>query len=245
MTRSARLALLLVIVVALFGVMTAQANDSIAYGDVVEGTLSGSDEVVYTFDGQKGDVVVVQVVSAPQNGTYNPEVKILDARDREVVNSAALIIFGRIGAMIGGELAADGEYRVVVSGSEGDFIMALTKPEVLEPGDEISDQTTSTPERSTILHKNMYLVDSADDFTLTYKVTDGGFTPTLAVHAFEAGGNLFPIVYVGGSDFISGAVTVAGSRDFRIVTVGSLNFGSRGSGDEQRARFTLTLELAD
>ncbi len=245
MTRSVRLALLLVIVVAAFGVVMAQADDSIAYGDVVEGSLSGSDEVVYTFEGQEGDVVVVQVVSAPEDGTYSPEVKILDARDREVVNSAALIIFGRIGAMIGGELAADGEYRVVVSGSEGDFIMALTKPEALAPGDEIRDETTSTPEDSTIFYKNIYLVDSADDFTLTYEVTDGGFTPTLVVHAFETGGNLFPIAYVGGSDFISGAVTVAGSRDFRIITVGSLNFGSSGSGDEQGAEFTLKLDLAD
>lgn len=40
------------------------------------------------------------------------------------------------------------------------------------------------------------------------------------------------------------SITLEGSRDFRLVTVGTLGFGSSGRGTAQTANFRLTLAEA-
>ncbi|MCE7948549.1 MAG: hypothetical protein DYG88_14085 [Chloroflexi bacterium CFX4] len=226
------------------------AQSSISYGDTVQGELTSSaSKISYAFEGKRGDIAVVQMIAAPSNGAIGAQLNVTDSGGAKLADSAALIIFGRLGEIVVVEVPSDGTYTINVesgsSGTTGAFDLVLLQAEFLELNSPVEGEASSTPDDQRGRYSNFYVVESRSDVELRYERLSGNYTPAMIVLGVEAGNNLFERAFLGGSLLTKGSITIEGSRDFRLVTVGSLNFGSSGRGTVQTSTFRLTLANAD
>jgi len=243
-------AVALALLVALAPHAPTLAQDSISYGDTVKGSLTSSVTTVsYTFEAKRGDIAVVQLIAAVDNGAIGAALKVLDDGGSVLADSSALVIFGRLGEIVVVEATSDGQYTISVDGSRtnaiGDFEVVLLKAEFLEPNKPVEGTASSTPEGQRGRYSNFYVVESRNETQLLYERLSGSYAPALIVLGVEAGNNLFERIFMGGSLLTKGSIALEGSRDFRLVTVGTLGFGNSGRGTAQAADFRLTLAEAN
>ncbi|MFQ3534757.1 MAG: hypothetical protein SNJ58_02670 [Aggregatilineales bacterium] len=239
---------------ALFGMLAATPSvlaqsGKISYGETVKGSLTSAiQSVSYAFEAKRGDIAVVQMISAASNGLIGGVLTVTDSTGSKLADSSP-IISGRLGEIVAVELPSNGEYSINVeggrSGATGDFEVVLLQAEFLELNTPVESEASSTPEDQRGRYTNFYVVESRNDVELRYERLSGNYTPALIVLTLEVGNNLFERAFLGGSLLTKGSITIEGSRDFRLVTVGSLGFGSSGRGSVQKAAFRLTLTNAE
>jgi hypothetical protein len=222
------------------------AQDSISYGDTVKGSLTSSVTTVsYTFEAKRGDIAVVQLIAAAANGAIGATLKVSDDNGAVLADSSALLVFGRLGEIVVVEARNDGQYTISVDsgrgGATGDFDVVLLKAEFLEPNKPVEGTASSTPDGQRGRYTNFYVVESRNETQLLYERLSGNYAPAVIVLGVEAGNNLFERIFMGGSLLTKGSIALEGSRDFRLVTVGTLGFGSSGRGAAQTANFRLIL----
>jgi hypothetical protein len=233
--------------VALASYTPTAAQGSIKYGDTVKGSLTGAatSAVSYTFEAKRGDIAVVQLIAAANDGAIGAVLKVLDGNGAVLADSSALLVFGRLGEIVAIEVASDGQYTISVdggrSGTTGNFEVVLLQAEFLEPNKPVEGTASSTPDGQRGRYTNFYVVESRNETQLLYERLSGNYAPAVIVLGVEAGNNLFERIFMGGSLLTKGSLTLEGSRDFRLVTVGTLGFGSSGRGTAQTANFRLIL----
>jgi hypothetical protein len=227
---------------------SAQDATGLTYGEEAPGKLRAGGSVAYEFKGDKGDLVVVQVVPGADGGLLGSEIKIVDEKGKTLADSSKLIIFGRTGTIVGAELSKAGTYTITVFSSsksdEGDFTILLVQAEAMEQGKPIEDTVESTPDGERSRYKKMYAIRPDQDTQLTYSRTDGEYAPAVVVYAMASGNNLFPAMYTGGSNLTSAALAITNQEGVYFVAVGDLGFASFGSSDKdtKQATFKLALE---
>lgn len=248
-----RLFVFVVILAMLLAVAPNQptlAQNSISYGDTVQGELTNSaTKISYTFEGKRGDIAVVQMIAGVSNGAIGAQLNVTDSNATKLADSAALIIFGRLGEIVVVEVPSDGSYTINVesgsSGTTGTFDLVLLQAEFLELNSPVEGEAKSAGDDQRERYTNFYVVESRSDVELRYERVSGNYAPTMIVLSVEGGNNLFERAFLGGSLLTKGSITLEGSRDFRLVTVGSFNFGGSGRGTVQTSTFRLTLANAE
>lgn len=246
-----RLSVFLVMLVGLLALnmpALAQGN-TMSYGDTVKGSLTNSvQSVSYTFEAQRGDIAVVQMIAAASNGLIGGVLTVTDSTGAKLADSSPIIL-GRLGEIVVVEAPSDGAYSINVeggrSGATGDFEVVLLQAEFLELNTPVEGEVSSTPEDQRGRYTNFYVVESRNDVVLLYERLSGNYAPATIVLTVEVGNNLFERAFLGGSLLSKGSIVIEGSRDFRLVTVGSLNFGGSGRGAPQKASFRLILGKAE
>ncbi len=241
-----RLLASMVLVVALSSIGSAafaQADGSITYGELVQVNITDASKGVrYTFEGQAGEVAVIQAIPAQDNGALSAEVRVLDDRDRELASSEAIFIFGRSGQFLAVELPSDGTYTIFLHDDTGIVDLSVISAPILQIGEPIEGEVETTPENLRLRYDAVFAIDSTADFNVRYLLTSGNYQANLIVYELVDGGNLVPAAYVGGERFLGGSLTIAGSRDFYIAAIGPLNFTGYNDLDPALATFTIELE---
>ena len=251
MIRRFALVALIVAVFSLFAVnarLLADANP-IDYGKTVSGEISDkAKEVRYEFEASKGDIAVIQMLPGVEKTLYGAHVKLEDKDGKALADSAALLVFGRLGEIVAAEISADGTYAITVyvdkswKDDAGTFDLTLLKAQVLEAGKSAAGEVESTPKGKRASYSAVYALSSTDDVMLSYAKGKGSYSPSVIVFSLETGNSLYPLSYMGGRALGAGSLKVDGDRNFRIVAVGNLNFGDQSSADKsESASFTLSV----
>ncbi len=226
----------------------AKGATEINYGDETSGKLSAGGTVAYEFKGDKGDFVVVQVIPGADGGLIGAEIKVTDDKGKVVADSSKLIIFGRMGTIVGAELSKTGMYTINVFSTSkndgGSFSVLLVQAQVIEKGKSIEDTVESIPDGERSRYKKMYAIQPDLEAQLVYNRTEGEYAPAVIVYALASGNNLFPAMYMGGSTLTSGTLAITNQDSAYFVAVGDLGFASPGSTDKdtKQAAFKLTLD---
>lgn len=170
MRKSFFLSLIVLVVLAAFGsgLVSAQDKTPIEFGQWVEGTLTNSEyEIKYTFQGTKGQIILVEMM--PKPGTYDldPAVILRDS-DGDVLGQSD--DFNYPLSLVVAELTSDEEYTLLAtrsSGStgstEGDYWVRVSAVEPLKAGDKIDATITSDSEKET---PNVYVIRPESNATI-------------------------------------------------------------------------------
>lgn len=255
MVRRFLLVLLIVAAFSLFAVNTRLLADGnpIDYGKTVSGEISDKvKEARYEFAASKGDIAVIQMTPGVDKTLYGAYVKLEDNNGKVLADLAALLVFGRLGEIVGAEITADGTYAITVyvdkdwdPTNAGTFDLTLLKAAVLEAGKSVTGEVQSTPKGKRSVYSAVYALSSTNDVTLNYSKDKGSYSPSVIVYGVETGNSLFPLSYMGGQAFSAGSLKVDGDPNFRVVTVGDLNFGDQSNADTAAsASFTLSIAAA-
>jgi hypothetical protein len=255
MVRRFLLVLLIGAAFSLFAVNTRSLADAnpIDYGKTVSGEISAQVmQVRYEFKGAKGDVAVIEMLPGVQKTLFGGNVKLEDASGKALADSTAVFVLGRLGELLAAQLPADGTYAITVyvdkdwdPTNAGTFDLTLLKATALEVGKSVTGDVQSTAKDKRSSYSAVYVFSSADGVTLNYARDKGGYSPSVIVYGLETGNSLFPLIYMGGQAFSAGSLKVGGDPNFRIVSVGDLNFGDQSTADTvENASFTLSIAAA-
>lgn len=235
---------LLIVLVVLVSVVPVYAQENIlTYGDEVEGEITNrAFEVEYTFKGEAGDVVLIQMIPEDTfRGLSNPSIILLD-EDNNVLETVGAA-FGT--ATLIYDLEKDGNYIILATrrdgrtgDSQGAYTLMLDKLEVFEG----SGQVEATIDNESTL---FFAVRTDSTFTLTYTRTGGTFYPTVVisqlVDSFFGNSNLGELAVLSGSRLASGSLVVEPEGDLYIVTVSSQSFSFSFSAET--ADFVIEIEI--
>lgn len=183
---------------ALAGPALAQgAETPIAYGDTVEGEITGAQyEVAYRFTGAAGDVVHVHLVSDESGELYEPSLILLDAE-----NSLLTSVEGWYEAELLTALPADGDYILLASRtggrtgeSAGKYTLTLSEVVNLAEAGPVEGEMTNEETR-------LYAVPADAPFTLEFERLSGDFSPELTINVLADYGELELVSTLFGPNF--------------------------------------------
>jgi hypothetical protein len=182
-----RLIVILMLLVALFAVTGAQAQDTLGYNDPVTGEMTVEEyEFTYVFTAKEGDVVIIEVNPVEILGDLDDPIIILtDPSGSVVADTTDSFSFGR--ALVAVELSEGGDYTVTVTradGAEGEsvgeFTLEVIRAEQLVFGEVVTGSTDSDS------RDQYYYVNADQEFGIAYRRTDGDFSPELKVSVFRS-----------------------------------------------------------
>jgi hypothetical protein len=173
-------ALVVVLGLLVVAVIPAMAQDSIAYGDVVDGEIEEEEEVEYTFEGAEGDIIVAHLWGTNLDDSLtSPTIELRDSDGDTIIASQYTFREATVTAV----LEEDGEYTIAViatTGNEGEYNLALYQPEVLESGSAIEGSLDADTE------DQYYYVSGENDVTLNFSFEDAQeYVPTFRVYNAE------------------------------------------------------------
>ncbi len=182
----------------------AQAQDStpVKYGSTVSGEITADAfEIPYTFSGEQGDIVVVEMRRAnTDSGLYNAAVVILDPSGSIVADSTDYIAYEGAEALVALELSEAGDYTILAtrdSGRTGDetgeFVLKLFQPEILGKKPIQGEMTNETQDQ-------YYVVVSNGSFTVSYRVIESNYAP------------LVDVSYINEDGYFESAASMSGLR---------------------------------
>ncbi len=193
----------------------AQRQDiALAYGDSAAGEITNQNfEAVYTFKGQKDEVVVI-TMSAPQDSTLDPYLYLTDTANQVISQNDD---FFNLNARIITRLPATATYQIIATRlggrtgeGEGEFDVTL---EVVENTDgDITLEGTAAPGDEPPTH--IFVLDAPGNYTVTYTLTEGDYFPALVLEKVNA--EEFyneEIATVGGNGLQSATMTLALEAD--------------------------------
>lgn len=239
-----RLLVVVVLLVGLLSVGLVNAQDAVAFGDVIEAEMTASDyEFEYTFEGAAGDVVIFDLQPVDPFGDLDEPVLVLTNEDGVVASTVDAFNYGE--ATLVAQLPADGEYTLlatrdggVAGDSVGEFTLEFVLAEVLETGAVVEGTATSD------VRPNYYVVTAASDWAISY-VKQGGVLPAqVAVNVIdEDAGSLEPVATLFGPELTDGLFGVFPAEELYIVTVSEPDFYF--AFDEETADYELEVVLID
>lgn len=206
------------------GLVTAQREQVITYGAAEEGEISvRSPLATYTFNGTRGDLVTVRVISLAPG--FDPRVRML-APDQQPVAANDNDPFdpGSTDARLSFRLSQTGAYSLLVSGTNGTTGSYLLRIDALRPDISIplALDTTARAELSATTPPQVYLFNTVQTSasTLTIKSEPANFPFTAEVR--DAAGTLIAI-FSGLID--GGALTFAPGDSLYEVSVSAPDAG--------------------
>lgn len=240
MLKALRLMFVLLLVIA--GSLTVvYAQDSIGYGDIVEGEMTEDDyEFEYTFEGSEGDVVLVVFRPVEEFGDLSsPIMMLMDASGDTVADTTDQFVFGELN--LAAELPDDGEYTLLVTRADGasgeslgEFTVELLNLEVLEAGSPVEDETDSDSRPA------YYAVKTEENWGLSYLKTDGTMETAIMVNTInDDNASLNEVASVDGDMLTEAAIGIFEGGETYIVSVGEPLFAFNFNTVE--VEFTLEL----
>jgi len=209
-----RFVLLFSLLMMLAPLVTAQEVVTLVPGEIVTGEITNAAfEVEYQFLGNPGEIIVLEMQAA--EGTRDlrsPEILLLDA-DGEIVADTTENI-GINEAVLVFEVPVEAFYTVIATREDGrggdsigPFTLELIMPEVIAADSEITGSMTNET------RSQYYVVQSEDDFTITYNKLAGDFFPQVVVARLGE--------YPGSTD----EVATASGDSLTIATIGVFTGG--------------------
>jgi hypothetical protein len=200
----------------------AQEGATIAYGDVVRGQITNRRfEVVYNFEGNARDVVIIEMKAVDVRGKLtNPALLLLNASGDTIADTSRNIVF--LNTTLAIQLPRDGAYTVIATRaqgrtgkSEGEFTLELIKPDTLAPGSSVSDRISN---RS---RSNYYVVQhDGSDLDLTYGRQSGTYYPQISISRITERFGLLSVVSMYGRELRRGRISFPEQRGLYVIIVG-------------------------
>jgi hypothetical protein len=186
--------------------LAQEGGTKIEYGQTVTGEITNQNfEVPFTFEGNQGDVVVIEMAPVDVLGDLNsPSVILLDAG----FNMLGSVDSGFGTAVFASKLPGDGEYTILASrrdgragDSVGQFTLQLIKPPVLKVGESIQDMVSSEA-------TNYYVVETQGPFSISYEKLSGDFYPAVLIHLINDDNELEEVASMQGKSFVQGTLGI-------------------------------------
>lgn len=233
----------------------AQETLELKYGQTVSGELIEEvPELLYTFKGNEGDVIVAEMVAEidmsrpPGEGLGNFTVPALILRDSEEIILAdtrdEYMIFS---TGVVAQLRQTGTYTLVATTGnpevtrEGQFSLRLLRVPMLSVGDSVEGEIT----RGEL--PDYYAVTQEDtSLFLHYQRLTGRFRPTINIQSMGSGiiEPLSPLVSLSGDSLEQGLVNFPSTAQIYLISVGDSPFPSIDSRAELRYELTVSAEAS-
>lgn len=219
--------LLLGMVVA-FNTPTANAQGSgeLVLGEWAEGEITADDiEHTYTFQGNAGNVVLVEMYRNPGDFGLDPELELLGTGGGTLAENDDFVV---LGAVIVAELPADGEYTVLArrsggedGSSEGAYILRASIVEPIGPGASLTATIHGADEQE-IPNLWVLTTDRATTWSISFAHEGGELYPSIQLSSWT--GDIFDdtVVFELGetAGALSGTLNVSLEPDtFYVLTV--------------------------
>jgi hypothetical protein len=200
-----KFAFLLLLVLFNAGLVAAQDSEEIAYGDVVEGEITDDEfEVFYSFQGEEGDIVIIEMIPELDNYDLDPLVALLDEDEDEIATNDDFPNHYPIPVLIH-QLEDSGTFYIQAtrlgiedSDDEGDFTLRLTRAEPVDLNSTVEATIYANPDSEETAVPQLFILAPEDDATVSITVEQEGDDE------FFAGvylGRVDPEVY-GGVDYL-------------------------------------------
>lgn len=204
-----RLLILLGIILLILpiGASAQEVSNALTYGSEVEGNISNqSFEAVYTFRGEKDDIVVITMI-ADVDSSLDPYLY-LTTLDNEVI--AQNDDFFNLNSRIIVRLPENDTYQIVATRlgertGDGEGSFSLTLEAVPVTSGDITVEGTTSPSDTPPTH--VFVLESSGSYTLTYTIVRGDYFPALVVEKVSA------------DDFYNEAVATIGGNGLKNGTV--------------------------
>ncbi len=182
-----RLSVVFVISIVLF--IDSSAQQLIEYGERVEGVLTHENPAqAYSFMGEGGDVIVVEMRSVDrtlENLLDAPRLILRDRDDLTLVDT--LLSYPIDDAVLVAQLPYDDLYTVIATRDEnvgvlsiGAFTLQVTNAQMLS-----ADQTYEATLESGLTHADYYAIQRDDAVRLRYQHQSGDFHPQVSISVID------------------------------------------------------------
>jgi hypothetical protein len=216
------LAFLLFVCIA--GLVSAQREQVITYGTAEEGEIStASPLATYRFNGTRGDLVTVRVISLSPG--FDPRVRMLAPDDQPIAaNDNDPFDPGSTDARLSFRLSQAGAYSLLVSGTDGTTGSYLLRIDALRPDISIplTLDTTARAEVSATTPPQVYVFNTVQTSATTLTINSEPATFPFTAEVRDASGTLIA-VFSGLMD--GGAISFAPGDSLYEVTVSSPDAG--------------------
>lgn len=258
--------IVLLVFLALFG-FTVFAQDDIAYGDVIEGDISGRNGDEYIFEGEAGDVISIRMFSED----FDTLLRLYNEDGDEIAYNDDAFFFSN--ALIGFVLPDDGEYTIAADSASGSgdhtlSLELLDDSHLLNYGSEVDGRVTddfgevwvfegtegdviTVNMDSDIIDTYLELFSATSGFIALNDDSGGTWDSELANIQLPEDGVYFIVArsWAGGSNGVY-TITIEGTSGEIGEVIGdpegSLQFGDTVSGDiDDAAGDTWTFEGAE
>jgi hypothetical protein len=242
----------LVVIVAAAGVfappVAVRAQQNLKYGDSVIGELTAQQgEVTYVFEGQEGDLVVVQAIQIVDANNNSPELKVTlsDPNGNVLIDqdaSYAKILVGMYSRAFFEVLPTSGDYTITVTRTvddkNGQFELQLFQPEPLQFDQDLS---IVAKVRGFSRFLGVYTLPADKPFRITFTELEGSQGISASIKEYS---NNFLREVASGVSIQASDITFTmrpGGAEFYFVTLGSPSylFG------EATLKYTITPTLVE
>ncbi len=235
--------LLLMMPMAITSAQDGDAN-KISYGDTVMGEVSNRQfEELYTFDGEEGDIVQIDLVS--EQSLFDPYLY-LTTLDNEIIaqNDDNYSLDSRIIA----RLPATDTYQIVatrLSGRAGSgggpFSLTLQEMPAVMPGITVEGQTRYDE----VPAAHVFVPETSGIYTITYRHIRGNYYPGLKVSTFTPGYSYEEeIANLSGRELTGGQLTMAFDADTIYIFSVEQDYYNYSDSGSDMALYTLIVEAA-
>jgi len=221
----------------------AQDEMAIVSGDTVEGQITDDAfEIRYPFSGKAGDVVIIRMESAGQDGGLQTPAFYVLLGDDQLIDSTRIFTLAQTFAYGVVQLPEDGDYVLLAtrrdgqSGkSEGNFRLSFNVATRLAADTEISATGTDTSEQ-------YYVIEPSGAFTLWYTKTGGRFTPSISISAIQDNGFSDQVAEMSGRFLDKGTLSITPDSGVLYVARVGKAFLSNSTGD---VAYTLSYSASE
>ena len=204
----------------------AQDEDNVInYGDIVTGEITNEEfEVEYTFTGNEGDVVIIEMNEVDTlSDLRRPDLILLDTTGRVFLATDG---YSSGNALLAVQLPSDGDYVIIATrrdgrsgDSIGEYTLELILPSILTV-DEPVNGTLSSEGRT-----QYYLVGTTEPFSVMYDRELGDMFPQFSVNILDSDdGGLLAVASADGDQLERALLGTFSSNFPYIVTVGRALF---------------------
>jgi len=179
------LGLFLLIVVGLVW-LPASAQETLTYGDTVEGEITDAAfRFEYQFEGSADDIIVIHMKDGVDFGDLDsPELLLLDAGGNLIADTTEAFTYGETTLIT--QLSAAGAYTIVATRTDGQagdsvgpFVLTLFQPEVIDTGAKLRSEFSSEDD------PKYYSISIDAAFNLNYSKLRGDLSPQISLHALD------------------------------------------------------------
>jgi hypothetical protein len=238
------LALLSLPVIAQAQDAPTESGNTIAYGETVPGEISNRTfESVFTFEGQAGDVVTIQL-TASEMASFDPYLY-LTTLDNQVI--AENDDFFDLNSRIVARLPETASYQIIATrlgertgNGEGAFNLSLANVPVAEVG--VTLEGTIKAESEPPLH--VFAADTAGLYTVTYTVISGDYVASVRVEFLaDEGGYTEEVASLNAKGLKGGSMTLPlETGGIYILSLGETYFNDLTA---QSAVYTLRVDAVE
>lgn len=227
--------------------LVAQSEElDIAYGETVVGEITNRNfDVVYSFTGESGDLVVINFI-ANASANYDPFLY-LTTPDNDII--AQNDDFYSLNSRIVAQLPDDGEYFIIATrrgersgDGQGGYQLSL------ENGRSVSIETTIEGQAvmSDVPPIHVFVPETDGEYTLQYHHIRGDYFPQLTVSSINSDYNYEEdIAQLSGRELQGGTLQLILDSDVIYVLTLEQNIHDYSASDGDSALYTLTIQSAE